>query len=459
MTMATAGRSITYSGITVLVSMAILTLMLQVQDRGVGTIGVAVLLICLAVPAIATMGLAGRLADTHDSRVLLSVGVGVQVLAFAVLAASPSFVVTLVGAVLLELGQATIGPVWTALLPRVVGEDSIGAVIAWQRGLGAVATPIGAALGGVLYGVCGATPALLIAAGAFAVLWVAVQAIRTRRHLAAEAPAGGRATVVSGHVLAGVSVLRTDAVIWPTILALLPMIVMVEGVNAVEVFLARDTLGATPAQYGLGELAAGVGGVLGAALAGRLRGVRARARGTIGGFAVACGALAVAGGAPSFWFFLTVLVGVSVAAGVGNAANGALVVTRTPDAQRGAVGAALNGLARACGVVALAMGGLLGTLASPRTMFVVGGVAGMLAVLALGWRSLRAASREVAREGAGAQAAGGRWSRVRVAERRSGADPAAIGLPIGGDVGTMEASPRELRACEGTRVGTDRDRH
>ena len=373
-------------------AMAVLTLMLQAQDRGVGTVGVATLLIGLALPAIATMGIAGRLADTHDSRLLLSVGVGVQVLAFVVLATSLSFVITLVGAVLLELGQATIGPVWTGLLPRVVGEEAIGVVIAWERGLGAAATPVGAALGGALYGAFGARPALFTAAGAFTVLWVAVQAIRTRRHVAAESSVAGR--VRSGSVLAGISVLRADAVIWPMILALLPMIIMVEGINAVEVFLARDTLGATPAQYGLGELAAGVGGVLGAALAGRLRGVQSRARAAIGGFALACGALAVAGGASSFWFFLGVLVGVSAAAGLGNAANGALVVTRTPDAQRGTVGAALNGLARACGVLALALGGLLGTLASPRTVFIVGGLAGMCIVLALGWRSLSAAARE-----------------------------------------------------------------
>jgi hypothetical protein len=275
-----------------------------------------------------------------------------------------------------------------------VGEGSIGAVIAWERGLGAVATPVGAALGGVLYGAFGATPALLAAAGAFVVLWGAVQAIRTRRHVTAEAIAGGRPGTVSGRVLAGVAVLRADAVIWPTVLALLPMVVMVEGINAVEVFLARDTLGATPAQYGLGELAAGVGGVLGAALAGRLRGDRARARATLAGVALACGALAVAGGSPSFWFYLAVMVGVAGAVGVGNAANGALVVTRTPDAQRGTVGAALNGLARTCSVVALALGGVLGTVASPRAVFIAGGLAGMLAVLALGWRSLRAAARE-----------------------------------------------------------------
>src|SRR5690606_26962440 len=91
--------------------------------------------------SIAMMGVAGRLADTHDSRLLLSAGIGVQVLALVVLAWSPGFVATLAGVLLLELGQAVIGPVWTALLPRVVGEEHVGAAIAWQQGLGAVAAP------------------------------------------------------------------------------------------------------------------------------------------------------------------------------------------------------------------------------------------------------------------------------------------------------------------------------
>lgn len=372
-------------------AMAIVTLLLQAHDRGVGTIGVAALLVGLALPPIAMMGVAGRLADTHDSRLLLSAGIGVQVLALVVLAWSPGFVATLAGVLLLELGQAVIGPVWTALLPRVVGEEHVGAAIAWQQGLGAVAAPVGAALGGILFGAYGAAPALLAAAGAFVALWLAVQAIRTRRHLAGQPPTSSPG---SSRLLAGVALLRADRVVWPTFLALLPMVVMVEGVNAVEVFLARDTLGATPAQYGLGELAAGAGGVLGAAVAGRLSGGRAWVRGTIGGFAVACGALAVAGAAPSFWVYLVLMVVVAGAAGVGNAANGALLMTRTPDAQRGTVAAALNGIARTGSVLALGIGGLVGTLASPRTVFIVGGLAGMVAVTAFGISSLRAARRE-----------------------------------------------------------------
>lgn len=374
-------------------AMAMVALLLQAHDRGVGTLGVAALLVCLALPTIAMMGLSGRWADTHDSRRLLLVGVGGQVLALLALALSPSFVVTLAAVLLLQLGQSVIAPVWSALLPRVVGEQQVGQAIAWQQGLGAVAAPLGAAAGGVLFGLGGATPVLLVAAAAFTVLWLVVPLIRTRRHVAAENRERHQPPTTSSGVLAGLALLRRDALVWPTILALLPMIVVVEGVNAVEVFLVRDALGATPAQYGLGELAARIGGVVGAALAAGLAGNRAWVRGTIAGFAVACLGLALAGAAPSWWVYLAAIVVVSGAAGVGNACNGALVVTRTPEAQRGTVGATLAGIARTGSVLALALGGLVGMLASPRAVFIGGGVLGAVLVVGLGLRALAAARR------------------------------------------------------------------
>lgn len=395
-------------------AMAIVTLLLQTHDRGAGSVGVAALLISLALPAIALMGIAGRLADTHDSRMLLVVGIGVQVFALVGLAYSSSVPVTLMAAAVLELGQAVIGPVWTGLLPRIVGEDAVGQVIAWQQGLGAIAGPIGAAVGGVVYGSAGATPALLGASGAFAALWLTAWAIRTRRHLAAESAAlpdsAGSAEPAppaeedaiehrtsSGNIilraLPGLAVLRRDELVWPIMLTLLPAVVLLEGVNAVEVFLARDILHATPSQYGLGELAAGAGGVAGALIAGRLSGARAWVRGTIFGFALASTTVAFAGAAPNFWVYLGLMVAVSATAGVANASNGALVVTRTAESQRGAVGAALAGLSRTGSVLALALGGLVGTVASPRAVFICGGIAGAAVILAIGWRAVRAADR------------------------------------------------------------------
>ena len=50
------------------------------------------------------------------------------------------------------------------------------------------------------------------------------------------------------------------------LLGSIPLIIVLEGVNVVEVFLVRDNLGASPTAYGLLEACFGAGAVTGAAL-------------------------------------------------------------------------------------------------------------------------------------------------------------------------------------------------
>lgn len=68
--------------------------------------------------------------------------------------------------------------------------------------------------------------------------------------------------------------------------------------------------------------------------------------------------------------------GASATFGLGNATFGAVLTTRTPDAERGRVYAALGGLARTARLAALALGSVAGTLLGPRLTFVAGGVLG-----------------------------------------------------------------------------------
>lgn len=58
-----------------------------------------------------------------------------------------------------------------------------------------------------------------------------------------------------------------------------------------------------------------------------------------------------------------------------NVAATTLVPSRTPDAVRGRVQAALNGLLRTAGICALGVGGLVTGLFAPGTVFVVSGIA------------------------------------------------------------------------------------
>ena len=69
---------------------------------------------------------------------------------------------------------------------------------------------------------------------------------------------------------AGLAVVRGNRVVWVLVLAMLPFVVTLESMNAVEVFLARDELGASQAQFGFWQTMTGVGALAGAVAAGWL---------------------------------------------------------------------------------------------------------------------------------------------------------------------------------------------
>jgi MFS family permease len=82
--------------------------------------------------------------------------------------------------------------------------------------------------------------------------------------------------------------------------------------------------------------------------------------------------------------------------GTGNAATGALLMSRTTDAQRGRVSAALNGLARTASLIALGLGGMSNVLLGARWTFVVAGIAGAITMAVAGFAVVRAQRAEAA---------------------------------------------------------------
>ena len=324
---------------------------LLLHGLGVGPFGIAAFLAALALPTIATMGLAGRIADTVDSRIVLTVTALVQAAACFVLGAFPEAGTIYATGFVIACAQAFAQPSWQALLPRVVGDERIGAAVAWQQGLNAVAAPVGAALGGILVSSGHVSWGFWLDGASYLLLALAACAIRERRH-------GGERAAAGSSWTAGIRIVARDRMVWPLFVAILVFVVLVEGVNPVEVFLARDILGATPWQYGLSEFFMGLGALAGAWIAGRLAGDGRRALATVSGFGVA-----------------------------------ALITTRTPEAERGRVYAALGGLARTASLFALALGSLGNAALGPRLTFVLAGVAGAATMIVAGARALGAARR------------------------------------------------------------------
>jgi predicted MFS family arabinose efflux permease len=377
---ALVARALSTAGTSVTSIAAILLL----HDGGVGALGVAAFLAVLVIPTVATIGIAGRVADSVDSRQVLTVTALVQAAAACALGFAPVPAMIFVTGVVIALAQAFAQPTWQALVPRIVGEERIGQAISWQQGLAAVASPIGAGLGGLLVALDDVAWGFWADAVTYVALAGAALLIRTRRH------GGTHAEAASASWTAGIRVVAHDRILVPLFASILVFVVLVEGVNPVEVFLVRDALGASDWQYGLTEFFAGAGGLIGAAIAGRIVGNTARARAATVGFGLAAAVLVGIGFAPEYWGYAVLITLLVAAFGAGNATFGALLTSRTPETQRGRVYAALNGLARTASLLALGLGGVANALLGPRPTIVVAGIAGAVTMLVAGFAVVRA---------------------------------------------------------------------
>ncbi len=375
-------------------AMALVALLLRVHDSGAGPYAVMALLMCFSLPAVLTMGLAGAVADTHDARLVIAVAGVAQVGAGLGLALVHGTVATCLLVLVLQTGFAFSSPVWSALVPRIAGEELVGRMVSLQQGLRAVAAPAGAGLGGVLVQTGGDSVVFLLDAVTSAALVAGGLGLRTSR------PGTGSRGRPPWLPTEGLAVLRADGVAGPLLLAMLPFVVTLEALTVVEVFLVRDVLHATPAQYGLAEVALGVGAVVGALLAGPVAGNRGRVVLVLAGMAVMAAGQVLQGVAPVLAVFLLAALVVGVANAASNAAVFALVITRLPDAGRGKVVALANGVGRAANVLALVVGGVAGSTLGPRPAFVVCGVLGLLvtAVAAARLRSRLPAADAPARD-------------------------------------------------------------
>ncbi|TCC41143.1 MFS transporter [Kribbella speibonae] len=366
-------RALSYAGD----SIAMIALMLRVSD-GHGPAAVTALLLAFAVPTVAMIPFAGRIVDGFDSRTVLVWSGLLQVVAGVGLAFVHDLVNTLALVCVLQIGQAVAGPAWGALIPRIVGEELVGRATGTSQALIGVAMLAGSAAGGVLVGWVGSRGALLVDAGTFLALVVVAQLVRTRRR-----PEPGAARERGG-VSAGLRAVFGDDILRILVPALWLFVVAGEAVNVVEVFLITGELGLGPGLYGVAGAATGAGAIFGAWYSGRLNGDHARAVGVVVGMAAIGGSAVLMGLAGNL---VTLLIGattIGVGSGMLNAAANALVVTRSAEAVRGRVIAALNGTVRSFSILAMLLGGLAGALLGPRGTFVTCGAACVAAAVVLG---------------------------------------------------------------------------
>lgn len=370
-------------------ALAMIALILRVHSQGGGTAGIALLMMAFALPTVLAMGVAGHIADRFDSRPVLLISTAVQMLACAGLASFENRWSTYAFVVLLQCGQAVANPTWGALTPRIVGDEDMGRVLALQQSLVAVTGILGAAMAGVLVGTHGTSTALWVDFATFGAVLLAAGLVRTRRggrHEASEryaVPVAASREVASPRTLDGLRILKRDRLVWLIFSWTIPFIIVLEGVNVVEVFLVRDDLGASPTTFGVLEAFFGAGAVAGSWAAGRLATDAGRVRGVLTGLTGTALSIGVAGLAPTVAVLAVCLVLLGIFHGGANAAIGPLYVLRPPEADRGKVLAAINGVSRAGSILALGLGGLVGGWVGARMTFVGGAACALVVVAAL----------------------------------------------------------------------------
>lgn len=351
--------------------LSLVTLLLRVHASGAGPYAATVLLLCLSLPTILTMGIAGSLADRYDSRLILVSTLSVQAAALTGLAVwdalMPTYVLTLLAMLAGSLGM----PVWTAVLPHLAGEEHTAQLVSVQQGLRSVAMPTGAGLAGVVVQTMGEGTALLVAASLSLVAGLTPLFVRTRR-----VPVDAEPLTLLP--IAALRSMRGQGVAFVLVLALVPFIIAVEAVNAVEVFLVRDVLGASPAEFGLAAVAGGIGAVLGAVAAGAILDPARRVPVTLMALALTAATQVGQGVAPGFPVFLLLCLVAGVALGLANALIVVVILEGTPESLRGRVVAVVSGVARSGSVVATVLGGSLAVAMGPRLAFVTTGTLGLL---------------------------------------------------------------------------------
>ncbi|MFI5711345.1 MFS transporter [Kribbella sp. NPDC051620] len=376
-------RAVSYAGDAI----ALVALMLRVSDSGSGsgstagagsgsaTAAITALLLAFAVPTVVMIPFAGRIVDAYDSRRVLVWASLLQAAAGVGIAFSHGLAATLALVCVLQVGQAVAGPAWAALIPRIVGDDLVGQATGASQALIGAATLAGSAAGGVLVGLSGDRIALLVDASTFLGLAVVARLVRTRRTPLPGAPKE------RGAMTAGLRSLFADHLLQVLVPALWVFILVGEAVNVMEVLLIRNEIGLGPTGYGLVLATQGAGAIAGAWYTGRLRSDLARTRAVLAGTAaigISCVLMGLAGGVVPL---VIGAVAVGFGSGMLNAATSTLVVTRSLDALRGRVVAAMSGTARACSLVALLLGGVVGALVGPRATFVGAGVLAVLCAL------------------------------------------------------------------------------
>ncbi|HZA27895.1 MAG TPA: MFS transporter [Actinomycetota bacterium] len=359
--------------------LALVTLTLKVQELTGSGWAVAALLLAGHLPLVLFAPAAGLIVDRFETVKLLSVVSVLQALVMAALAFADSVPAMLGLVFLLGLGVAVTQPGLLVLIPRVAPEGQTiqaNALLEIARWGG---IPLGALLGGAFTAAMGARSTLLIDAGTFLVVAVAVLFLSVSRPPVRQASAEANGK----QARQGIAFIWNDPVLRLVVGVLGAMVAFAAMDNVAEVFFAKGVLRAGRLGYGglVGAWTLGI--AVGAIITGRAVKESRVAPSILLGAIVGGAAVMVAAGFPSLPLALTMFAVGGIANGVDLVAMRSLIHQRVPDELQGRVFSAYYAAVNLGQIVALSAGGALLELLGARGSMLIAG-AGALAVGAIG---------------------------------------------------------------------------
>jgi DHA3 family macrolide efflux protein-like MFS transporter len=351
--------------------LALLTLMLLVNQLTGSTLALAAVSIALAIPPL-TIGLvAGTYADRFDRRRIMIVADllrAVVTLGFVLVATADMVPVLIV----LAFIQASIGTFFTpargALMPRVVPAEGLLAANSITQASRVIAGVIGTALAGLIVGVAGVTwPAFVLDSLTF--IASAVIVLGVGRELGRPAEGAATRTSTRGAVAEGLRVVAGSRVLWTTLLALAVSMFGLGAVNVLFLPLVVDVLEVSPVWLGAIEIAQSASMILSAGLvavlAARLRPSTIVTVGILGAGLL----VGLTGAVTNVWQVVLLLFGIGWFVTPLQASVVTIMQTNVPDAARGRVMSTLQASMSGASIASMALAGAFGDLLGIREVF------------------------------------------------------------------------------------------
>ncbi len=291
---------------------------------------------------------------------------------------------------LLGCGVAITQPGYSVLLPEIVGLENVphaqGQLQAYQ-GVAGIAGPV---VGGLLVGAAGLHWPLYLDAMTFGVCALGTLFIRTSR-----APSLTKQRARNrGELTAGITLVANDPVMRPVIAECVLFVLSIGAVNVGAVFLVTKTFHATSTTYGIVEGLFMIGQISGSLLAGQIPPDQMRHVRSIFFGAGTIGAMFLVGGLmPNVWLLALFMSIGGIGNGFANVSASTLFTLRAPEALRGRIFAAVGAVFGGAQIIAISLGGVEIGFMSPRTVFVLGGVVSLAAIVLLAPVALRASKR------------------------------------------------------------------